>query len=127
LSRDWVIPASWLANATANGGVTPAPLSPKVMIAASGTLFGQCLGLIVMARRGGFSAAGSAGQRGLRFIVGLLGVLVIALGLKALLPDGDAALPMILRYVRYVILGLWVTGGAVWTFSRLGLTNSQQV
>lgn len=125
LSHGFVTPPNWIANATRDGGPLPAPLSLKITIAAAGTLLGQCIGLCLMARRGGFSATGSIGQRALRLLVGLAGVLVIAFGLKKLLPEGETLLASSFRYLRYVILGLWVTGGAVVSFKILGLASSE--
>lgn len=125
LSRTFVMPADWITNATRDGGLMPAPLSLKITIAAMGTLFGQCVGLILMAPRGGFSAAGSIGQRVLRLFVGAAGIGIIAFGLKAVLPDDDTLLASGCRYVRYVILGLWVTGGATLCFEKLQLTTNK--
>jgi hypothetical protein len=32
--------------------------------------------------------------------------------------------PLILRYLRYTLVGFWVTGGAPWLFARLGLVGA---
>jgi membrane-associated phospholipid phosphatase len=125
LSRGYSTPTEWLRNATRDGAAPPNPLSLGLVITLSGTLLGQCLGLAFMAPRGGFRATGSIGKRALRFFIGLLGVAVIDLGLKAVLPQGAALLPAICRYFRYVALGFWLTGGAVWVFTRLQLKGGR--
>jgi hypothetical protein len=121
LWRGWTIPSDWIANAARDGGAAPAPFSLSSLITAAGTLFGLCIGIAWITPRGGFSASGSIAERALRFIVGLIGVAILYLGLKYIFPDGDALIPYIFRYIRYILLGFWVTGGAVWVFSKLQL------
>jgi hypothetical protein len=121
LSRGWRMPSEWIANATRNGGAAPAPFSLAGLITAAGTLFGLCVGLAWFTPRGGFSASGPLAKRALRFIVGLVGVGILYIGLKYIFPAGDALIPYIFRYIRYILVGLWVTGGAPWLFSKLQL------
>jgi membrane-associated phospholipid phosphatase len=121
LSRGWTMPAEWIANAARGGGPSPNPFSLSGLITASATLFGLCFGLSWMAPRGGFSAEGPVAKRALRFIVGLIGVGILYIGLKLILPDGDAFVPYLFRYIRYALLGFWVTGGAIWVFSKIKL------
>ncbi len=121
LSRGWTMPADWIANAARDGSAAPNPFSLSGLITASATLFGLCVGLSWIAPRGGFSALGPASKRALRFIVGLVGVGVLYVGLKFIFPDGDALVPYIFRYIRYTLLGFWVTGGAIWVFTKLRL------
>jgi membrane-associated phospholipid phosphatase len=121
ISRGWTMPSDWITNATRDGGAAPAPFSLSSLITAAGTLFGLCIGLAWITPRGGFSASGSVAKRGLRFIVGLIGIAILYIGLKYIFPDGDALVPYIFRYIRYILLGFWVTGGAIWVFSKLQL------
>jgi membrane-associated phospholipid phosphatase len=125
LSRTFVLPAEWIANATRDGGLAPNPLSLDGVITAAATLFGLWAGLAWMAPRGGFEASGPLWKRAARYAVGLIGVLVIYAGLKAIFPSGDNALAYTFRYVRYTFLGLWVFAGAPWTFARLSLTEDR--
>jgi hypothetical protein len=74
-----------------------------------------------MAKRGGFNAAGANWQLILRYIVGIIGLLIFWAGLKAIFPSGDDLLAMFLRYLRYGLVGFWVTGAAPWVFYRLKL------
>lgn len=121
LSRGWTMPADWITNATRDGGPAPNPFSLSGLITASATLFGLCIGLSWVTPRGGFSASGPVAKRALRFIVGLIGVGILYIGLKFIFPDGDALVPYIFRYIRYTLVGFWVTGGAIWVFTKLQL------
>jgi hypothetical protein len=78
-----------------------------------------------MASRGGFEASGALWQRAARYLVGLVGVLVIYAGLKAIFPSGDNLIAYAFRYVRYSFLGFWVFAGAPWTFARLRLVETR--
>jgi membrane-associated phospholipid phosphatase len=94
---------------------------------SAGTLFGLLIGLAWFHRQGGFSADGPIWKRILRFLLGVVGVLVFYLGLKTLFgliaPDAEALVPYILRYVRYTLVGAWVSAGAPWLFVRLKLAG----
>jgi membrane-associated phospholipid phosphatase len=121
LSRGWVMPAEWVANATRTGGAAPDPLSLSTQVTAAGTLFGLCIGLAWITPRGGFSTAGPVGKRVLRYVLGMIGIAILYAGLKAIFPDGDGIVPYTFRYIRYVLMGFWVSGGAPWIFSKLKL------
>ena len=128
LSRNFVLPAEWIANAARAGAEAPAPFafSMETLITSAGTLLGACSGLAWMARRGGFNASGPLWKRAARYVVGLIGVLVLYAGLKAIFPSGDTFVPYLFRYIRYTVVGFWVSGGALWTFAKLNLTESNQ-
>jgi hypothetical protein len=117
---NWQPPQAWAQYAT--GAVT---LSGAFTTA--GTLFGLLTGLAWFTRQGGFNATGPVWKRILRYVLGLVGVLVFYIGLDILFgliaPDAEALLPYILRFVRYTLVGAWVTGGAPWVFIRLKLTE----
>lgn len=124
LSRGWTIPPEWVANATRTGGEAPNPLTLSGTFTAAGTLFGLCLGLAWIAPRGGFSASGLAWKRALRYVVGLVGIAVFYFGLKLVFPDGDDLVALVFRYIRYTLVGAWVSAGAPWVFSKLKLSNT---
>lgn len=121
LSRDFVIPAEWIANATRNGGEAPNPLSMEGMVTTMGTLFGLLAGVAWLAPRGGFAASGPAWKLVLRYFVGLIGVAVFYVGLKAVFPDGEDLIALVFRYIRYTLVGAWVSAGAPWLFSKTNL------
>ena len=126
LSRGFVLPGEWFANAARDGVDAPNPFvfSMETLITSAATLFGACIGLAWMARRGGFNASGPLWKRVARFVVGLIGVLVLYAGLKAVFPSGDTFVPHVFRYIRYTFLGFWISGAAPWTFAKLNLTRN---
>ena len=119
LSRDFVMPADWIANATRNGGEAPNPFLIEGSVSAMGTFFGFCAGFAWDRSRGGFSAAGPLGKRVFRYIVGFLGVAILYFGLKAIFPAGEDMLAFVFRYIRYAMVGMWISAGAPWVFSKL--------
>lgn len=125
LSRGFVLPAEWIANATRSGGEAPNPFSLEGMVTSMGTLFGLFAGVAWLAPRGGFTAAGPAWKRALRYVLGLVGVAVFYLGLKLVFPEGEEVVALVFRYVRYSLVGVWVSAGAPWLFSKLKLANAR--
>jgi membrane-associated phospholipid phosphatase len=126
LSRNFVIPAEWIANATQAGAEAPAPFafSMDTLVTSAAALFGLCIGLAWMATRGGFSTSGPLWRRAVRYMVGMIGIAILYAGLKAIFPSGDTLVPYLFRYIRYTVLGFWVSGGAPWIFAKLNLTES---
>ena len=125
--QNWSIPTEWLANAAiASADTPPHPITLNSILTTSGTLFGIFTGLAWMNTQGGFSAEGTLSQRSLRYTLGVLGVGVFWFGLGAILPRGDELIPYILRFVRYTLVGLWISGGAPWLFIKLKLAGPSQ-
>jgi hypothetical protein len=120
---NWTLPADWIENAqTAASEAEPInPTDLTSLVSNSAAFFGLCLGGILMAKRGGFNASGENWQLILRYLIGIVGVLIFWYGLKVVFPSGDDLLALILRYVRYGLVGFWVTGAAPWVFYRLKL------
>jgi membrane-associated phospholipid phosphatase len=121
----WQLPAAWVANAQA---ATPDadPINPTEisgLVSNSAALFGLCLGAIYIARFGGFKAQGKSGQLLLRYLLGTVVVLILWAGLRVIFPGGEDFLSQVLRYVRYSLVGFWVTGGAPWVFKKLKLAE----
>jgi membrane-associated phospholipid phosphatase len=116
----WQAPPAWAQYATD-------AISLGGALTTAGTLFGLLAGLAWFNRQGGFSNPDSNAQRLLRFLVGLVGILVFYLGLKTLFglfaPETETLLPYILRYIRYALVGAWVTAGAPWFFVKLKLAR----
>jgi len=102
---------------------------PGVVIALShtvspaGTLAGLGVGLVLLDAAGGYTTAGSLPRRLARLVIGFAGVLVFWLGLGAVFPGGEAPLDLILRYLRYALVGAWIVGVAPILFVRLGLSQ----
>ena len=58
---------------------------------------------------------------------GLVGILILYLGLGAVFPRGETLLPYVLRYMRYVSIGLWISAGAPWLFQKLNLARKTKI
>lgn len=123
----WQVPASWLQTAaqTFPGGEPPNPTSLAGLFTTTGTLFGLAAGLAWLNTRGGFNARGSWWQRILRYVVGVIGVLVIRYGLKYIFPEGETWLALSFQYVRYAAIGAWVSAGAPLLFFVLKLASKE--
>ena len=91
------------------------------VVTPAATLAGFGVGLAVLLERGGFDHRGPVGQRVVRVLVGLVGVVVFWQGLGAVFPGGEEPLALLLRYVRYALVGAWVGGIAPLLFVRFGL------
>ncbi|WP_052665261.1 glycerophosphodiester phosphodiesterase family protein [Nitriliruptor alkaliphilus] len=112
VSFGWVGLPDATSVAGASAAVTPA-----------GTLAGLVVGLVLLARGGGFEVGGPTGQRVLRVLVGGIVVVVLWQGLGALLPGGEDPVALVLRYLRYAAVGAWVGGLGPLLFVRLGLAS----
>jgi membrane-associated phospholipid phosphatase len=124
--RDWQLPAIWSENALAAGAeAAPNPVTLNTTLTTSGTLFGLLAGLAWMNQRGGYRADGTLVQRGLRLLLGLVGILLLWYGLGAVFPRGEEIIPYALRYLRYSLLGGWISAGAPWLFLRINLAHRQ--
>ena len=93
-----------------------------------GALLGVTAGAVLAARLARFDASsGSLGKKALRFLVGAAGGAVIYFGLKVVFPGRESASYALFRFVRYGILGAWVSLGAPWAFLRLRLADERPV
>ncbi len=127
MQSHWQIPAQWAQNAARALPNDPiAPLSLDTAFTVGGTWFGFTAGLLLLRVRGGFDASGPIWQRGARLLVGLAVVLVIWAGLGAIFSRDATLLAGLLRYLRYTILGGWISLGAPLLFVRVGLAHAPQ-
>jgi len=118
----WTFPADWLQNATA--AFPDEPIDPESLsgiISTAATFFGLAAGLAWLKARGEYDVAGPLWQRVARYLVGLFGLIVIYLGLKTIFPDGVTLVAYLFRYVRYGLVGLWVSALAPLLFVKLKL------
>jgi hypothetical protein len=90
-------------------------------VGVAGTFFGLVAGAILIFQRGGFDARGAWPKRALRFVVGMVGVMILWLGLTMAFPRDASFVSQILRYLRCALTGFWVAYLAPSLFIRLGL------
>jgi membrane-associated phospholipid phosphatase len=126
LIGDYQIPQFWiLAAAQANPDGDPiAPLALSGMISNAGTLFGLAVGGLWLHHQGWMDARGKLWKRLLRFLIGVIGVFILWFGLGEIFPRGEALLPYFLRYLRYALVGLWISGIAPWLFMRMKIAEA---
>jgi len=97
------------------------------VVSNAGTFFGLALGAIMLLKSGGYNAHGTWWQLLVRYLFGLVGVLLFWKGLdvvfSALAPDDATLLAFLLRYLRYGMVGFWVAGLAPRIFIRLKLAK----
>ncbi len=103
-----------LPDATAVAGAS-------AVVTPAGTLVGLVVGLVILGRGGGFEVDGPLGRRVVRVLAGTVVLLVLWQGLGAVLPDGEGPLALVLRYLRYGLVGAWVGGVGPLLFVRVGL------
>ena len=86
-------------------------------------LMGMGVGVALSGRYAPFDTSGRLWQCALRFLVGAAGLAILYVGLKLILPAEGEPLYVVLRFVRYAIVGLWAGLGAPWLFLRLRLAS----
>jgi hypothetical protein len=118
----YVIPQEWMDNAL-RSGAAPDPISMENFLTSAGSFFGIAAGAAWIASRGGFQAAGPVEKRALRYVIGLIGILILWRGLGEVFPRDPNLISYILRYFRYTLVGLWIMAGAPWLFFHFKLAN----
>jgi len=94
----------------------------------AGAAFGTYLGYALMRQHASFDAKGTWGKRVTRYIIGIVGVLVIYFGLSQifdLFAVDESALGYILRYIRYGLVTFWATFLAPWVFLKTKLAEPE--
>lgn len=121
---DWTIPSGWVELANRIEDANPInPLSLSGAITPSAALFGLATGAVLLRRWGWLDAAGPLWQRLLRFAVGAAGVILIWSGLDMVFPSGDSLVAYVFRFLRYALVGLWISYLAPLVFYRLKLAH----
>lgn len=122
----WSVPQEWANNAALQWPGEPIdPLDMEGFYTIAAIAFGMIFGFgLNSLTRTPVRAEGSWPQRALRYLVGMAGLFIIYLGLRAVFPAEPELLAQVFRFIRYALLGVWVTFGAPWVFARLRLVQS---
>jgi membrane-associated phospholipid phosphatase len=95
------------------------PSADESLVSSVAILMGMGVGIALERRWVGFESGGPWMKQLLRLALGLTVVLILRFGLKALFTGLEPEVA--LRFLRYVILGLWASVAAPWVFVKLGL------
>ncbi len=94
----------------------------------SGALFGSICGYQLMKRYAPFRSDGDWMKRLARYVLGIVGMLVIYYALDvlfSLIAADETVTGYILRYIRYATVTIWVTFLSPWIFLRIGLAERE--
>ena len=120
----FTIPQSWIDNAHAAGNPEFDPYNSTVYTTNAAVFFGAVVGYAWLGRHGGFDAGGPWSKRLLRYVLGLVVAVAIWAGLDAVfaaIAEDATTIGLVLRFIRYGLVGLWVGGVGPAAFKRLGL------
>ncbi len=122
---NWILPAEWIKNAHLAFPDEPAlnPLSFHNFLTSAGAFFGLAAGWICLSQWGGFSTRGVWWKLVLRYVIGILGILILWLGLGKVFPETETFISYVLRYIRYALIGAWISGFAPWFFIKINLAT----
>ena len=125
---DWQVPSQWIQTAAAAlpDAEPIAPLAQSGIVSNAAAFFGLAAGALWMRHRGGFSTRGPSWQLAARYFLGVAGVLLVWRGLAMIFPGGENFVGYLFRYIRYTLIGIWVTGVAPWLFIRFKLAKTLQ-
>ena len=122
----YVLPQEWIDNAL-RAGAEPDPITMEGLLTPAGSFFGLAAGAAWIASRGGYRTSGPVEKRALRYVIGLIGILVLWMGLGEVFPRDQNLLSYALRYIRYTLVGFWVTAGAPWLFFHFKLADKPKM
>jgi hypothetical protein len=123
--RGWTVPMDWVNNAHQAFPNEPEinPLSYHNFLSSTGAFFGLAAGWIWISKLGGFSTKDHWLKLILRYILGVFGVLVLYISLGSLFQDSETFISYAIRYIRYALIGFWMSGFAPWLFVKLKLAS----
>lgn len=121
----WSLPMQWVINAHLAFPSEPeiTPLSYHNFLTSAGAFLGLAAGWIWIVNLGGFSTKDVWWKLVLRYPIGLVGVLGLYLVPSMLFMDSETFISYVIRYVRYAIIGFWISGLAPWLFVKVKLAT----
>lgn len=99
-------------------------LPDKIGVTTGATLMGMSSGFVLERHRVGFDSGGVWWRRSLRYLLGIVILLVIYAGLKAAFAGLEPEL--LFRFIRYLVMGLWGGVGGPWIFMKLRLAEADR-
>lgn len=123
INQNWSFQNEYLANINrVFAGEIPNPFSIDGVITASAAWLGLIIGIVIISKTIPLGKINSSPeQKFLRFLIGLLGVLLFYVGLKLVFPENIPVLSEMLRFIRYFLIGIWISAGAPYIFKRIGV------
>jgi hypothetical protein len=124
LFHSWPIPQAWVDGALAAAPDSPIdPLNVEGAFTLGGLFFGFFLGALWLYRRaGGYTLPRGFPNLFLSYALGLAGVMVLRFGLDAIFPDTPDLAGYAFRFLRYALIGTWISLFAPLLFRRLKLS-----
>lgn len=122
LCQNWALPSVWIERSFAAIELNPDPYNMEGYFTIAGVWFGFVAGYAWwLEKKGKIILQGTAGKRILRYLVGMIGIVALYVGLKLLLPTSPEWLGFLFRFIRYALIGLWVSAIAPWIFEKIKL------
>jgi membrane-associated phospholipid phosphatase len=125
VADNFPLPHQWIEAAirAAPEGESVDPWAISGVITNAASFFGLSAGYILLKQHGGYNPKGTLLEFILRFIVGIIGVVILWMGLGEIFPSGESMIAIVLRFARYTLVSLWVVYIAPWLFIRLKLAK----
>lgn len=98
------------------------PFDLDGVITASAAWLGIVIGVVLISKTIPLGRITSSNTKKIiRFIIGLIGVMVLWAGLRLIFPEDIPFISETLRFVRYFLVGMWISAGAPYLFKRFNL------
>ncbi|MDR3572916.1 MAG: phosphatase PAP2 family protein [Anaerolineaceae bacterium] len=124
--KSWQPPALWINNSRAafpNVLFNPADIS--IAFTTAGTWLGLLVGVTwINDSYGGFTASGTEKQKSMRYLIGIVGLGILYFGMGSFFPGTANAVGYGLRFLRYALIGFWISGLGPCLFLRMKLAES---
>ncbi len=99
----------------------------SVMVQLTGAFAGINVGVAFAVRNLDFDAGGLFWKRVVRYLIGVAVVAAVYFGLRIIFPGEGESLYGVFRFIRYGLVGLWISLGAPWLFLQLSLAETRSV
>lgn len=124
VQQNMQLPADWIANAVADGAPEPDPYNLNGIFTVAGTFLGLAGGYAwLRERKQLLDVKGKPAQVLIRYALGVAGVLILWFGLGQIFPRSADVLGFSLRFLRYALVGGWVSAIAPILFYKLKIAK----